>query len=388
MADKVQSLPQVYTDAVQVIKKAILDSQYKTARMANGEQLSLYFGIGRYVSVNSRKGTWGTSAIAHISGQLKKELPGLRGFSETSIKLMRQFYESWAVLLNRQPSAGEIETSKSPATADDLQTVTINTQTLNGLDVIPGTDGLSYAEFLGISFSHHMEIIGKTDSLDERVFYIHQTFQNKWDKYTLRDMLKADLFHHQGQIPNNFSLTLSDPAQRLKAIEMFKDEYLLDYINVEELGARDGSAIDEKLVENSIVQNIKNFIMTFGRDFTYVGNQYNVEAFDHDHIIDLLFFNRELACLVAVELKSGAFKSIYLGQLNTYLRLLDDTMRKPHENPSIGIILCRDANRSYVEYVIQDYNKPMGVATYKTMADMSEEMRNALPDIEELKKLL
>ena len=233
-----------------------------------------------------------------------------------------------------------------------------------------------------------MEIIGKTDSLDERVFYIHQTFQNKWDKYTLRDMLKADLYHHQGQIPNNFSLTLSDSAQRLRAIEMFKDEYLLDYINVEELGARDGSAIDEKLVENSIVQNIKNFIMTFGRDFTYVGNQYNVEAFDHDHIIDLLFFNRELACLVAVELKSGAFKSIYLGQLNTYLRLLDDTMRKPHENPSIGIILCRDANRSYVEYVIQDYNKPMGVATYKTMADMSEEMRNALPDIEELKKLL
>lgn len=100
---KVQGLPQVYTDAVQVIKKAILDSQYKTARMANGEQLSLYFGIGRYVSVNSRRGTWGTSAIAHISGQLKKELPGLRGFSETSIKLMRQFYESWVVLLNRQP---------------------------------------------------------------------------------------------------------------------------------------------------------------------------------------------------------------------------------------------------------------------------------------------
>lgn len=91
---------------------------------------------------------------------------------------------------------------------------------------------------------------------------------------------------------------------------------------------------------------------------------------------------------MAVELKSGAFKPIYLGQLNTYLRLLDDTMRKPHENPSIGIILCRDANRSYVEYVIQDYNKPMGVATYKTMADMSEEMRNALPDIEDLRKLL
>lgn len=301
---------------------------------------------------------------------------------------MRQFFETWEVLINHQPVADKIASGKSLAMADDLGTTQINTLALNELGMATCTDGLHYEEFLGVSFSHHMEIIGKTDSLEQRVFYIHQTFLNKWDKYTLRDMLKADLFHHQGQIPNNFNLTLSDPVQRLRAIEMFKDEYLLDFINVEELGARDGSAIDEKMVENSIVQNIKNFIMTFGRDFTYVGNQYNLEAFDQDHIVDLLFFNRELACLVAVELKSGAFKPVYLGQLNTYLRLLDDTMRKPHENPSIGIILCRDANRSYVEYVIQDYNKPMGVATYETMADMSEKMRNALPDIEDLRKLL
>lgn len=277
---------------------------------------------------------------------------------------------------------------KSSAAADDLLNAAINTQSINTLIEIPETEGLRYEESLGISFSHHIEIIGKTSSLAERVFYIRQAYLNKWGKYTLRDMIKADLFHHQGQIPNNFQQTLSDPTQRLRAIEMFKDEYLLDYINVEELGARDKSAIDEKLVENSIVQNIKNFIITFGRDFTYVGNQYNVEAFDHDHIVDLLFFNRELSCLVAIELKTGAFKPIYLGQLNTYLRLLDDTMRKPHEKPSIGNILCRDADRSYVEYVIQDYNKPMGVATYKTMADMSEDLRKALPDIDDLKKLL
>ena len=379
MAEKIHGLPQVYAHAVQVIKNAILDSQCKTARMANGEQLSLYFGIGRFVSINSREGTWGTNAISQISSQLKKELPGLRGFSETSIKLMRQFYETWEpVLLS----------SKTSATADDLLFAGIISRSLSELGTIPDTGGIRYEEFLGISFSHHMEIIGKTGSLEERAFYIHQTYVNKWGKYTLRDMLKADIFHHQGRMPNNFQRTLSDPMQRLRAIEMFKDEYLLDYINVEELGVRDASSVDERIVENSIVQNIKNFIMTFGRDFTYVGNQYNLEAFEHDHIIDLLFFNRELSCLVAVELKSGGFNPVYLGQLNTYLRLLDDTIRKPHEKPSIGIILCRDAKRSYVEYVIQDYNKPMGVATYKTTADMSEELRKALPDIEDLRKLL
>ena len=341
--------------------------------------MSLYFGIGRFVSINSREGTWGTNAISQISSQLKKELPGLRGFSETSIKLMRQFYETWEpVLLS----------SKTSATADDLLFAGIISRSLSELGTIPDTGGIRYEEFLGISFSHHMEIIGKTGSLEERAFYIHQTYVNKWGKYTLRDMLKADIFHHQGRMPNNFQRTLSDPMQRLRAIEMFKDEYLLDYINVEELGVRDASSVDERIVENSIVQNIKNFIMTFGRDFTYVGNQYNLEAFEHDHIIDLLFFNRELSCLVAVELKSGGFNPVYLGQLNTYLRLLDDTIRKPHEKPSIGIILCRDAKRSYVEYVIQDYNKPMGVATYKTTADMSEELRKALPDIEDLRKLL
>lgn len=169
---------------------------------------------------------------------------------------------------------------------------------------------------------------------------------------------------------------------------MFKDEYLLDYINVEELGARDMVDIDERVVEQTIVHNVKNFIMTFGNDFTFVGNQYHLEKFGKHHYVDLLFYNRELACLVAVELKLGEFKPIYLGQLQTYLQLLDDEVRKPHENPSIGIILCQDADKAYVEYVIQKYDNPMGVATYSTSADMPEKLRNALPNADTLRSLL
>lgn len=168
----------------------------------------------------------------------------------------------------------------------------------------------------------------------------------------------------------------------------FKDEYMLDFINVEELGARDIEDVDERIVENKIVQNIKNFIMTFGHDFTFVGNQFRVEAFGHIHIIDLLFFNRELSSLVAVELKTGLFKTAYLGQLNMYLRVLDDFVRKSNENPSIGIVLCKSADKAYAEYAIRDYDKPMGGATYKTVSDMPERLRKALPDVEELKKLL
>lgn len=169
---------------------------------------------------------------------------------------------------------------------------------------------------------------------------------------------------------------------------MFKDEYLLDFINTEEIGIRDIEDIDERVVEKEIVHNIKNFIMTFGRDFAFVGNQYHLEAFSEDFFPDLLFFNRELNCLVVIELKTGDFKAGYLGQLMTYLRILDDKVKKPHENSSIGIVLCKNANKDFVEYVIQDYAKPMGVATYRLSEEMPEKLREALPDVEELKKLL
>ena len=163
---------------------------------------------------------------------------------------------------------------------------------------------------------------------------------------------------------------------------------MLDFINVEELDARDVDEVDERVLENAIIHNIKNFIMTFGKDFTFIRNQYHLDAFGEDQDIDLLFFNRALNCLVAVELKTGKFKTAYLGQLQGYLSILDGFERKPHENPAIGIILCKDMNKAFVDYVIQDYSKPMGVSTYKTAKEMSEELRRALPDVNELRKLL
>ena len=150
------------------------------------------------------------------------------------------------------------------------------------------------------------------------------------------------------------------------------------------MGERDED-IDEEVIEKGIVNNIKNFIIEFGRSFTYKGCQVHYDKLGHDHWVDLLFFNRELQSLVVVELKKGAFKPAYLGQLAAYLRVLDDEEKLPHENPSIGIILCKDAGKAYVEYVLQDYNKPMGVATYKTRQEMLKEL---LPDEKKLKELL
>ena len=393
--------------AVQVIKTAILQSQERTTRNANADLIALNYAVGGYVSENTRNKVWGSGAIKQISEQLQKELPGLKGFSERNMRGMRQFYETWHTFLFWQPTAAESEGSIWQPTAAKLQgadiETNINSQPKAGdlgqtslsnmlqarLLFAPKVFDVETAhDFISISFTHHMEILNKTDTLEERLFYIHNASAYKWDKYKLRDVLKQDLFHHQSLMPNNFLLTMPKRVQALKAIEMFKDEYLLDYINVEELGVRDEAEIDEQVVEKAIIQNVKNFIMTFGKDFAFVGNQYHLEKFNKDHFVDLLFYNRELTALVAVELKKGEFKPIYLAQLQTYLQLLDDEVKKPNENPSIGIILCQDVDKTYVEYVIQRYDSPMGVATYKTTADMPERLRNALPDIEELKKLI
>lgn len=251
----------------------------------------------------------------------------------------------------------------------------------------PAASKIDREEFLGISFSHHMEILHKTRNVDEVIFYIRETFRHKWDKYELRDRLKANLYQTQGDAANNFLQTLST-SQARKAVGMFKDEYLLDFINVEEIDVDKADDVDERVVEQAIVRNIKKFIMTFGRDFAFIGNQYHLEVYGEELFPDLLFFNRELNCMVVVELKKGAFKPGYIGQLQTYMRVLDDKVRKPHENPTIGILLCKSANKAFVEYVIRDYNSPMGVATYKTAADMDTKLRNSLPDMEEMRKLL
>jgi predicted nuclease of restriction endonuclease-like (RecB) superfamily len=366
-------------NAVQVIKNAILQSQQRALVAINQEQLALYYGIGRYISENTRNGCWGNGILEAISAQLRKELPGLRGFSVPNLRKMRLFYEEWQLLSDNS----FVPTNEL---ANEQQNSFVPTNELPIVQFKIEAD-FPISAFLNIGFTHHYAIISKVKDIEERKFYIQFAANTKAKVEDLELVIKSDLYHHQGNIPNNFRKVIPDQLQAFRAIAMFKDEYLLDFINTEELFVRDKDR-DERLIEQSIVQNVKNFIMTFGKDFTFVGNQYRLEKFGAEEFPDLLFFNRELAALVCVELKDGPFKPAYLGQLVAYLRILDDEVRKPNENPSIGIILCRSANKKFVEYVIQDYDRPMGVATYKTAADMDERLKRLLPSVEDLEKLL
>ena len=366
-------------NAVQVIKDAILQSQQRALGAVNQEQLALYYGVGRYISANTRTKNWGKGFVEGISEQLRKELPGLRGFSAPSLRKMRTFYEEWRLLSDDS----FVETNKLP---NDDSNSFVETNKLPSVQFTIASD-FPISAFMNIGFSHHYAILSKVKDVEQRKFYIQFAADAKVKVEDLERLIEDDLYSHQGDLPNNFRRTIPDQLQAYRAITMFKDEYLLDYINTEELFVRDKDR-DERVIEQSIINNVKNFIMTFGRDFTFVGNQYHLEKFGVDQFPDLLFFNRELSALVCVELKDGSFKTAYLGQLAGYLRILDDEVRKPNENPSIGIILCKSANKKFVEYVIQDYDKPMGVATYKTSADMDDRLKKLLPPVEDLEKLL
>ncbi len=373
-----EKLSTQYNDAVKQIKTAILQSQAKALKGVNQEQLALYYGIGRFISQYSRAGFWGKDAIDTISRQLSTEVPGLRGFSPRNLRNMRMFYEEWKCLdTNLADASAKLDFGNK--SADE----SANLDSCKSLAPLEIAD-IPIVAFFSIGFSHHTLILSKTKTLEERRYYIQLCSDLQLSYDALERKIAEDAYHNQGNMPNNFGMTIPDYKRAFQAIQMFKDEYLLDYINVEQLGERDDD-IDERVIENEIVHNVKNFIMTFGRGFSYMGNQVHYDKLGHDHWVDLLFFNRILKSLVVIELKKGSFKPAYLGQLAAYLRVLDDEERIEGENPSVGIVLCKDADRAYVEYVLQDYTKPMGVATYKSS---QERLRELLPDEEEIKKLL
>ena len=386
-----------YLLAVQQIKTAILKSRYAAAALANKELLKLYFGIGQYVSFHSRNKNWGKGAIDGISSLLQQELHGLRGFSASNIKNMRVFYEEWEFMqlflidqkaplfqfseeeLNRQVPSAELNNSNRQLPTGDLKSHFPIRQLPTG-----ELENEFVTMFFKNGFTHHNTILSYAKNIEERMFYIQKTATEFWNNTALKHHLKSNLYQRQGKLTHNFQTTLSENSFRRKALMAFKDEMLLDFINIEDADDEP----NERVLENAIVQNIKKFIMALGSEFSFIGNQHRLLIEDEEYFIDLLFFNRKIQSLVAIELKKGKFKAEYVGKMNLYLSALDEMVKQPHENPSIGIILCKEKNNKIVEFAFRDTSKPMGVVTYKTYNDLPEAYKNILPDTETLKGLL
>jgi predicted nuclease of restriction endonuclease-like (RecB) superfamily len=343
----------IYRDAVIRIKDTILQSRYRTAVNANVDILSLYYSVGEYISVNTRLGKWGTGALEEISRQLQGEISGLHGFSPTNMKNMRIFFEQWA------PEFKWSFKRQLPAAVFYDET---NDDGLLLIRQLPTADldKTKLTAFCRVGFTHHREILRKCKTIDERWYYILRCADEFWTVAVLKNHLNSDAFLSIGGIPNNFILTMPDEKTAAIAARSFKNEYLIDYVDI-----KDSDDYSERDVENAIVSEVKKFIMMAGDGFCFIGNQYRLLVDEEEFFVDMLFFNRNLHCLVAFELKKDKVRPADLGQLSFYLLALDKYVRKPDENKTIGILLCQEMNRTVVELAVQDYDKPMGVATYR-----------------------
>ena len=358
-----------YVEFIQSIKTQIVQSRYAAARLANREQLLLYFRTGKMISDKIKAQKWGAKVLDQISADLQKELPGLKGFSSGNLKKIRLFSDAYAphLVIGSTPSnqlAGKLGVDFSIGSA------------LSNL-----IENMAFYEaFTSISFFHHFTITTKIKSWEARIFCIQSAAANLWSLTVLEHHIDNDLYAKEGKLPNNFDGTLAE-SLKPSALKVFKDEYLLDFIAGDELE-------DERHIEQQVVLNIRNFILQMGKGFCFIGNQYWLEVDGDEFFIDLLFFNRYLQCLVAFELKKGKFKPAYAGQLNFYLNVLDEKVKLQTENSSIGIVLCKEKNNTVVEFAIKSFDKAMGVATYKTSKQTPAQMKGIFPNPDELGKLL
>jgi predicted nuclease of restriction endonuclease-like (RecB) superfamily len=362
---KIVSSKKDYIRFITELKRNIVRSRYIAASLANREQLLLYFRTGKMLSEKIATQKWGVNVLQSISSDLQKQLPGLRGFSYRNLRNMRQFFEVYNSTSIWQSLTAKLQSEENRALLAK-PTAKLNNPALEA--------------FFGISFTHHILLLNRCGSMEERFFYIFQASTQLWSVAVLEHNINANLFRKKGKLPNNFTRTLPkeiDPSAR----EVFKDEYLMDFMRLDENA-------DEREVESEIVGNIKEFILRMGKGFCFIGNQYRIELDGEEFFIDLLFYNRYLKSMVVFELKRGRFQPEYAGKLNFYLNVLDKKIKLPHENPSIGIILCKEKNNTVVEFSIKTINKPIGVSTYRISRKIPEDMKNVLPKVNELIRLI
>ena len=394
-------LPKDFALTVKDIKLAILQARAKAARLANAEALKLYFFVGGYISKKTRNAKWGSGAIDALSNQLQVELPGLRGFSAMSIRYMRLFFEAWSPCAEIQhlASVGFEGVAFQYLSSVESQHLTSNefgsaqNQRLATAEIRPmplgDLDKDDIAAFFSIGFTHHREIIRFCKDFDERLYYIRECAKGFWSVEQLLQHLRADDYHHIGALPNNFEKTLSPMAQATRAVRSFRDEYLLELVNLDNVDARGDQDVDERVLSKTLVADVEKTIQALGGDdFCFMGREKRLVFEDEEFFIDLLFYHRGLRALVAVELKMGKFRPAYLGQLNFYLSALDRLVKRSDENQSIGLLLCEEMKNPVVQLAVQDVSKPIGVATYKTLRSIPQPYKTLAPVIEGVRRVM
>ncbi|MCL2254144.1 MAG: PDDEXK nuclease domain-containing protein [Lachnospiraceae bacterium] len=323
-----------YFGILDEIKKQIRKAQYQAVISANYEMIMLYWNIGNHI--NKHK-SWGSKFIENLARDIKLAFPDITGFSIRNMKYMAKFSSTY-------PEAEFVQ---------------------RALHKLP--------------WRHNIVIMEKVKDSTERKWYITGTIENGWTRDTLVHQIESNLYMRQiaAKKTTNYTKLLPEPHGEL-ARQTIKDPYIFDFITVK------GKVI-EREVESELVRNISKLLLELGKGFAFVGNQYHLEIEGEDFYIDLLFYHLELRCYVVIELKTGNFLPEYAGKLNFYLSAVDDIIKKDCDNPSIGILLCKNKRGMIAEYALKDVTKPIGVTEYKLLGTLPQEYEKSLPSIEDIR---
>ncbi len=360
------SAPGVYEALVNDLSGLIKQSRYQAAKLVNREVLLLYFASGKLLHQRIADAEWGDQVLESVSSGIQGTFAGIRGFSTRNLKNMRRFYQTYAGL---EPLLKGLSATARITTKKFGQSITAQIDRVNNIPA---------EMFLGIGFTHHVLIMQKCGTMKERRFYMQQCILNQWSVSILEHHIESSLYQRKGKLASNFGKTMPVSLKK-HALEAFKDEYLLNFISITEEDS-------ERVLESELVANIRAFLMSLGREFCFMGNQYRMVVDGEEFFVDLLFYHRKLQALIAIDLKAGKFKPEQAGKMNFYLEALDQTVKLPHENPSIGIILCKEKKNTIVEFAFKRVDRPMGVATYALRKSLPPDLGKFLPAPADLKK--
>jgi len=324
------------------LKQKVLQSQLKAVVKVNSTLLEFYWELGEDIVLRQSQASWGDGFLKQLSQDLMAEFPDMKGFSERNLKYIRQ----WVVFYSSDKTIGQ-------------QPV---------------------AQLTQIPWGHNLKIIAKCQSIAEAVYYVQNTLDNGWSRSVLTHQIESGLWQREGKAISNFSETLPAPQSDL-AQQALKDPYVFDFLTLSKQHS-------ERELEQGLIEHITHFLLELGAGFAYMGKQYPIHVGERDFFIDLLFYHAQLHCYVVIELKIGDFEPEHAGKLNFYIKAIDEQLRSEADQPTIGILLCKNKDRLVAEYALSDIQKPIGVSEYQLTQALPENLQSKLPSIEEIENEL
>lgn len=359
-------LDKAYKSWIKEVKEKIRSAQLKAAVTVNRELIFFYWDLGKTISQKLEESSWGDKVLKNISKDLKEEFPLMSGLSATNLKYCRRFYDFYKNEFGQQP-------------VDQLENAHPTVQQSVGQSQ---NKALTKVQQLvaQIPWGHNILIFSKADDLKEAFFYVQKTIENNWSRNVLGLQIESGLYNRKGKSISNFKATLPAPLSDL-AQETLKDPYVFDFLQLNE-------KYREKDVENQLIRHLSKFLLELGKGFAFIGQQYPLKVADNDYYLDLLFYHTRLKCYVVIELKNTRFQPEFTGKLNFYLSAVDDLVKMEDDNPTIGILLCKEKNNIEAEFALRDMKKPIGISDYQIVKHLPKDLKSALPTIEEIENQL